>query len=111
MMGSSNRKEVVAIGVWGNWKLDFDEELLVHAPSKYLVDFRKFDTTAGMLDTIFQVRGKDFILAQDVGDFIDALFDLFDPQENLCTIGQEKPFNADEYFRKLIGRAIPDGPI
>ncbi len=42
-----------------------------------------------MLDTIFQIRQKHFISAQDMGDFVNALFDLFDPQENLCPIGQE----------------------
>jgi len=80
------------------------------------VDFKGLNICAGMLDTIFQIRQKHFISAQDMGDFVNALFDLFDPQENLCPIGQEKPFNAEECFRELMRHAIhprenPQNPI
>jgi hypothetical protein len=91
--------DIETLAAWGEWVLDPHEQLLVHLPSNYRVDFEHMNTSASMLDLVFQVERKGFISSEAVGQFITALADIFDPQAYLCTDGREQPFNAKDKLK------------
>ena len=93
---------------WGKWV--FKKNLtLALMPYKnrniaYEIDLERIDSTAEMLDWIFQVNGK-FCKDGHMEDLIDALYAIFNPQANCCSFGKEKKFSgaklAKEYKIKL----------
>jgi imidazoleglycerol phosphate dehydratase HisB len=93
------QENIEKLAAWGEWVLDPHEQLLIHLPSNYRVDFENRNTAASMLDLVFQVERKGFISSEAVGHFITALADIFDPQAHLCTNGREQAFNAEEKLK------------
>ena len=79
----------------------------------YEVDLERINSTAEMLDWIFQLNHKnrcdDSIYGNEnhdlIGDLIQAFNDIFEPQANCCSWGNEKKFSgsklAKEYAKKL----------
>ena len=79
----------------------------------YEVDLQRINSTAEMLDWIFQLNHKnrcdDSIYGNEnhdlIGDLIQAFDDIFEPQANCCSWGNEKKFSgsklAKEYAKKL----------
>jgi hypothetical protein len=87
------------IGRMGRVGVGPHEQLLVHLPSNYRVDFESMNAAASMLDLVFQVERKGFISSEAVGHFITAIADIFDPQAHLCTDGREQAFNSEEKLK------------
>jgi hypothetical protein len=67
------------------------------------------DTSAAMLDWIFQVSNKRWCTAEDSGDLLEALRDIFSPQGRLCSGacgsggGPGKTLDAEAYLRARYG--------
>ena len=86
----------------------FDAERLVvvyrdeEGDDLYEVDLEKMTSSSKMLDWIFQVREKGWASPKDVGDFVQALDDLFRPQANLCSGGADKHLDATKFLRKHV---------
>lgn len=87
---------------WGPWR--FKENLVLINDAEYDIDLEKINSNSEMLDWIFQVSHK----RQDiycVKSFVNALDDIFGPQRNCCSWGQDKSFSgsklAKEYRSKL----------
>lgn len=95
---------------WGPWKYVKSNLTLVYAPRDrhwhYEVDLERCNTSAQMLDWIFQLRTKreDLVSAEDIGHFVAALDDLLNPQANICSFGTDSRLNTTRY---LLGE-IPD---
>jgi hypothetical protein len=93
---------------WGNWHLDTERLCLVFKSDRwnYEVDIERIGSSAAMLDWIFQVRQKGWADAKTMYDLLNALRDIFDPQQSLCSWGQDKRINATEFLTlKVCGRA------
>jgi len=74
---------------WGNLELDAERLCLVNtACYGSEVDIECISDSAGMLDWLFQVRGK--WSDQEVLSLLQALKDIFQPQANLCSFGVNK---------------------
>lgn len=88
---------------WGRWRLDTAtlELLLEEQPGRctYPVDLEGFTSSAPMLDMIFQVAKKTWATAEDVGDLIGALQNIFDPQARLCGSGRDRKLDATAHLR------------
>jgi hypothetical protein len=87
---------------WGVWQLEKSNWTLVHTGegSGYDVDLEDMNTTGQMLDWIFQVSEKSWATRQDIGDLVEALDDIFNPQQYLCSGGANKTMNASEFLKQ-----------
>ena len=89
---------------WGNWRLNATNLTLEHLTGDHLdyyVDLEKMNTSAEMLDWIFQVRGKAWASDQDMGDLLTAFDELLKPQVNLCSGGRGRPFDASKHLQAI----------
>ncbi len=88
---------------WGRWKLNergitldfYDDE----RGNIYPLDLERFTTSAGILDAVFQVHKKTFVDDQDRADLLYAIEDIFDPQGNYCSCGNNMIADPVELVR------------
>lgn len=75
---------------WGPWCLDTEKMDLVYQDKRgrslYFVDLYRMNTSAAVLDWIFQLQGKPWCSSQDIGDMVAALRDILNPQSSLCSL-------------------------
>lgn len=91
--------------VWGDWRFlprSLELELRRNGREIYSIDLERMSDSAGILDWIFQVRGKNAdwrqegrndprdVSDKDLADLLDALCWLIDPQANLCSCGENR---------------------
>lgn len=100
--GDAERDARLARRQWGSWRLRTDTRELVGAG--YPIDLETIETSAEMLDWIFQVAEKDWADAKLLGDLILALRDIFDPQSNLCSFGTSRQIDATKFLRARYGK-------
>ena len=65
--------------------------------------------SAGMLDCIFQVRGKSWATDQDVLDLLAAFDQIFDPQTNLCPRGKHKTIDPIQRLVDVLAQEVLAG--
>ena len=87
---------------WGPWR--FEDNLVLVNGEDYEIDLEQINSSAKMLDWIFQINGKgreEFC----VTSLVQAFRDIFKPQSNCCSFGADKQFSgsklAKEYRSKL----------
>ena len=89
---------------WGHWKFDAKNLVLTYfndqGQSYYEINLESMTSSAQMLDWIFQVNMKTWASRKDIGDFVQALDDLFMPQANLCSGGVDKSLDASKFLHK-----------
>jgi len=90
---------------WGNWRLNVSNRTLVYADGRYEIDLEGVDGIAELADWVFQLNGKTWCSAEDVGNLVKAFDDIFYPQANLCSGGQSKEFDPKAYLDKLFDTA------
>jgi hypothetical protein len=93
-----------ARAIWGVWYLNIEQLTLQHIRGLYEIDLEGIDSTATMLDWIFQLSHKSARLYGKtvVKDLIDAFDDIFRPQKNCCSFGAEKKFVGAELARQFV---------
>jgi len=76
---------------WGSWRLDavrlcflYEQTIDGHSRVIYEIDLETCRDSSSVLDWICQISGKGWGCAS-VADFVKALRDLVDPQENFCS--------------------------
>lgn len=89
---------------WGNWYLDIETLTLCFKGSDYYIDLELIDSSAQMLDWIFQIAEKTTYTAKDAKDLLRALSDIFDPQANYCPSGTNKRANGSKLVKAYIAR-------
>lgn len=77
---------------WGHWK--FQDNLTLLFESYYEIDLEKINSSAQILDWLYQCIGKD-----PLGLYL-AFGEIFDPQKNACSWGQNKEFNGSKLAQK-----------
>jgi hypothetical protein len=83
--------------VFGVWRFSAIDLTLQHKKhGLYSIELKQINTTAQMLDWIFQINQKNMEIYGDsaVKDLIKAFFYIFRPQANCCSYGLEKSFNG-----------------
>jgi hypothetical protein len=86
---------------WGNWQYNAKAMVLTYLPNDYQIDLEECTTSAQTLDRIIQLCKKTWMSITDIGNMIQALNDLLDPQANLCSSGQDKEFDATKHLKNL----------
>lgn len=110
-----NEAERLARRQWGPWRLDTQVwELLYidgHGRSRYPLDLERVTSSAAALDWIVQLAKKTWCSAEDVGDLVKALDDIFDMQASLCSFGATgaagKKINATAHLIAVYGAPQP----
>lgn len=90
---------------WGKWRFDAKGLSLVfeeNGREQYAIDLTEMDSSAQMMDWIFQVNMKSWASRVDIGNLVEALDDLLRPQATLCSGGADKRMNAQEHLRKRL---------
>lgn len=100
-MGAANRSLKTKKGNYGPWR--FKKDLILHhTKTGYEIDLNECNTSAEILDWIFQVAGKSWATDKTIADLIRALEDLIDPQQNICSWGVDRPFDLEMHFNRGI---------
>ncbi len=87
---------------WHPWTFNRSNLTLEH-PNSYWVDLERCNTSAEMLDWIFQVNTKGWATPEVIAGLVHALRDLLHPQANLCSMGVERgPINPERVIKKQI---------
>ncbi len=86
---------------WGPWKLnpetmtlDFSTAVPRWEHLHYEIDLVSINTSAQMLDWIFQVHAKPWADPPAMKSLLDAFNAIFMPQSNLCSLGADHRINA-----------------
>ena len=66
--------------------------------ARYSIDLRKVTSSACMLDIVFDVSSKHWASSQLVGELIQQLRELFDPQITLCGGGKDRKLDPVDYL-------------
>lgn len=78
---------------FGPWRYDADAlTLAIYEGERlgYEIDLERMQTSAAMLDWIFQVRGKSWCAPDVMASLLEALDEIFDPQSGMCRGGVER---------------------
>jgi len=69
---------------------------LVHPPDGYEIDLEDINSSAAMLDWVFQI--ERWATPQELADLLQALRDIFHPQATLCSGGADSRIGAPTRF-------------
>jgi hypothetical protein len=93
------------IGKWGYWKYNPNNFTLQFSKtvgddrSYYEVDLERCNTSAEILDWIFQVKNKMWCSDKDIADLLRAFDDLMDTvQDKVCSGGIDQPFDFKKHL-------------
>ena len=92
---------------WGDWQLDGERLTLDYRPGgiwRYELDLQRNHDSASILDFIFQVRQKGWATPTVLADLLNAVEDIFRPQQNLCSWGHNKQIEPTPFLRERIAR-------
>ena len=89
---------------WGPWRYNanvleleyYDED----GNYRYGVDLERCNSSAEVLDWIFQVNTKNWCGYECIGQLVQALGDLLHPQQNICSGGRNRRFDAGKYLKR-----------
>jgi hypothetical protein len=89
---------------WGPWRYNADTLELEYYDDDgeygYGVDLQRCNSSAEVLDWIFQLDTKVWCGYECLGQLVQALGDLLDPQGNICSGGEDQPFDAVAHLRR-----------
>jgi len=101
-------REKIKQNKWGRWKYNPDNHCLEivkkHGSMRsYEVDLDRCDTSARLLDWIYQVKHKSWISPDDIADLVYAVDDIFHTVQSLiCSQGVDLEFNPQKYLNEKI---------
>jgi len=106
----SNRTERIKKSQWGYWKynpnnltLEIAKKGAYPKSNPYYVDLEQCNTSAEMLDWIFQLKNKTWCSDKDIADLLRAFDDLMDTvQGKVCSGGINRRFNFKKHLLKNI---------
>ena len=84
---------------FGRWTFDPEAQTLDHEEG-YWIPLSEMNNSTTMLDWIFQIAAKSWASAEDLGQLLVAIREIFDPQANICSMGIDRPFNAGEWLSR-----------
>ena len=101
---------------WGNWSYDPKKFYLTYKHF-YPVNLLRYNTNAKILNLIFQLNTKDNSNCNSnwdsdcVSDLVKAINDIFYPQANCCSGGENKKFNAKKLCKKYNKKLFLNGHV
>ena len=76
---------------WGKWK--WQDNLTLLYENNYEIDLEQINSSAEILDWLYQCKGRD-----PLGLYL-AFDEIFKPQKNACSWGQDKKFDGSRLAR------------
>ena len=87
---------------WGPWRYNADTLALEYYDEdgkyRYGVDLQRCNSSAEVLDWIFQLADKVWCGYECTGHLVQAIRDLLN--RDFCSGGQDRPFDAASYLRR-----------
>ena len=93
---------------WGNWKLEVDNLVLVYQFEniEYTINLQSCNTSAQILDWIYQVYAKSWAEVEDVYDLLRAFDDIIKIQQYICPFGRDRAkedkFKIEQHINAFI---------
>lgn len=87
---------------WGTWQYNEKRLTLTYSGYnhyRYEIDLEECDTSAEVLDHIFQVQTKAWASSQVLGDLVIALSCILQPQATLCSNGAGKQLDVKWFLQ------------
>lgn len=85
---------------YGPWKYVAKNLTVVHQCG-YEIDMERWNTSAQVLDWIFQIHDKPWADNHTIRGLLDAISDAVNPQANLCSGGKSKgPIDVRKIIRE-----------
>ena len=84
---------------WGNWEFNSDNWILLYKPEQYEIDLEEINSSAEILDWVFQIRDKQWCDAQILDDMLTAFYEILDPQKNYCSFGKNSEASGAQLAR------------
>lgn len=91
--------------MWGNWEFKADNWTLIHKTEQYEIDLEKIQSSAAILDWIFQIQDKLWCDAKTINDLITAFREILDPQKNYCSFEQNLHADGGKLARAFFASA------
>jgi hypothetical protein len=93
---------------WGDWVFSEKNFTLTYDTDHgwFEVDLERMTNPARMLDAIFQFSTKVWAPREAVGDLVEALKDLLNPQSTLCSWGKAKNLDATKHLEELTASTV-----
>ena len=97
--------------MWGNWRFDRKENLLIinkcicpgeEEKDLYNVPLERCNSSAAILDWIIQISQKLWITREDIGYLVEALDDIFTLQSNFCGSEYEHSDGKPDYAKRIL---------
>jgi hypothetical protein len=97
--------------MWGNWRFDKEENSLIISKSLcpgeeekdlYVLDLRRCNSSAAVLDWIVQISQKLWITREDIGYMVEALDDILSLQSNFCGSEFEHSDGKSDYAKRIL---------
>ena len=89
---------------WGDWTFDPEQLTLEYSPKDYEIDLEEIQSSAAILDWLFQVHGKPWSDSRIVYDLLQAFDDILAPQANFCSFEQDLRADGGELARDFASR-------
>jgi hypothetical protein len=86
---------------WGPWSINEKHLTLVHKQG-YEVSLRDCNSSADVLDWIFQVQGKTWADSATLVGLLEAFADVLHPQENYCSGGVDHKADGGELAKRYV---------
>lgn len=86
---------------YGKWQYNEKSRTLGYKVKNgyfYAFNLENITSSAQMLDWIMQINGKVWGKGQCVADLVEAFDDIFDPQDSLCSFGNDKRINPKTFW-------------
>jgi len=83
---------------WGNWMFDSNNLALIHADG-YTIHLNEVDSSAEILDWIFQIQQKSWADASTMHDLLSAFDAVLRPQAHYCSEGKDKRADGGKLAR------------
>lgn len=74
----------------GVWSYDSKQNTINHSNGYYWLDLDGSKDSAGVLDWIIQLSGKNWVSSRDLGDLVRIFDRLLHLQSNYCSWGENK---------------------
>lgn len=93
---------------WGEWSFDAECFTLRFRAEEdrewYYIPLNSIDSSAGVLDWIYQIQAKTWADGKIIADLVDAIKDVLDPQSNYCSYGSDKRYSARDLAERYAER-------
>lgn len=87
------------------WRYEKERQVLIHEGRYYEIDLDRCQSSAAILDWIFQINGKTWTTPETMKDLLDLIEEVLNPQAYFCSWGTEQSQKTKDSWPWMKGRS------